>query len=107
VLDFALPSTYHISMTATLSSKGQLVLPKTIRSSHRWMTGTVFAIEEASGGILLRPVRRTVGTAATLDDVVGCTGYRGPSRTLREMDAGLIREARRGWPKPVQRRPDA
>lgn len=90
-------------MTATLSSKGQLVLPKAIRSSHHWTTGTVFAVEEASGGILLLPVQRAAGVAATLDDVIGCTGYGGSARTLAEMDAGVVREARRTWPKPGRR----
>jgi AbrB family looped-hinge helix DNA binding protein len=91
-------------MTATLSSKGQLVLPKAIRTSRRWTAGTVFAVEEASGGILLLPVQPATGSgAATLDDVIGCTGYHGTARTLAEMDAGIIREARRAWPKPRRR----
>ena len=78
-------------MTATLSSKGQIVLPKTVRMAHRWVAGTQFVVEEASGGVLLRPVRRERGEDVTLDDVIGCAGYVGPARTIAEMDAGIRR----------------
>ena len=99
LLGIFLPSSYYIFMTTTLSSKGQLVLPKAFRGSHRWAAGTVFSVEEASGGVLLRPVHKTAGRTMKLDDVIGCTGYRGPLRTQNEIDAGLMREAKRGWTK--------
>lgn len=30
----------------------------------------------------------------TLDEIVGCTGYRGPARSLEEMEEAIEREAR-------------
>ena len=91
-------------MTTTLSSKGQIVLPKAIRTAHRWRPGTEFVIEENSDGILLRAVRRAPDTSVTLDQVIGCTGYTGPARTTTEMDAGVAREARRVWAAHGRRR---
>jgi hypothetical protein len=31
----------------------------------------------------------------TLDEIVGCTGYSGPARSLEEMEEAIEREARR------------
>ena len=41
--------------TTRLSTKGQIVLPKNIRTSRAWVPGTEFTIEETADGILLRP----------------------------------------------------
>ncbi|MDQ6707008.1 MAG: AbrB/MazE/SpoVT family DNA-binding domain-containing protein [Acidobacteriota bacterium] len=55
--------------TTRLSTKGQLILPKTIRASRSWGPGTEFTVEETSDGILLRPAGRFPGT--NLDEVAG------------------------------------
>lgn len=75
-----------------LSSKGQVVLPKHIRSAHKWGPGVEFAIEDTPDGVLLRPVR--VFAPTRLDDVLGCTGYRGPTKTIEQMDAGIAAGAK-------------
>lgn len=66
-----------------LSSKGQLVLPKRLRESRNWQPGTKFAIEEATEGLLLRPLRPFPPTR--LEEVVGCLPYGGKPKTLRQM----------------------
>lgn len=33
----------------------------------------------------------------TLDEIVGCTGYRGPARSLEEMEEAIEREAVGQW----------
>jgi AbrB family looped-hinge helix DNA binding protein len=44
-------------MTVTLSSKGQLVIPKQIRQALALQPGTKFTVEiDNQGGIVLRPV---------------------------------------------------
>lgn len=70
-----------------LSSKGQVILPKVIRDSHHWPTGTEFEIEERPDGILLRPKKGL--PTASLSDVVGCAGYRGPAKSLDDMAAAI------------------
>jgi AbrB family looped-hinge helix DNA binding protein len=42
--------------TTLLSSKGQVIIPKTIRSSHHWKAGTRFVIEEVKGGVLVNRI---------------------------------------------------
>lgn len=75
-----------------LSTKGQLVVPKEVRLRHGWNEGVELVLEDEDGGILLRAARRLPET--TLDDIVGCAGYRGPMKTLEEMEAGIARGAR-------------
>ena len=81
--------------TTRLSSKGQVIIPKSVRDLHGWKEGTEFAIEDNGDSIVLRPKRLFAPT--TLDDVVGCAGYSGPRKTIEEMDAGVEAEARKMW----------
>ena len=76
-----------------LSTKGQIVLPKTIRASRAWEPGTEFIVEETGDGILLRPARLFPET--DLNQVVGCLRYRGKSKTLAQMRAAIGSEAKR------------
>jgi AbrB family looped-hinge helix DNA binding protein len=73
--------------TTRLSSKGQVILPKSIRSAHHWEPGVEFMVEDMANGVLLRPVKPFQQTR--LEDVIGCTGYKGPARTVEDMDAAI------------------
>ena len=73
--------------TTRLSTKGQIVLPKSVRTAHAWGPGTEFAVEETREGILLRPARLFPRT--TLDQVVGCLRYKGKAKTLKEMEDAI------------------
>jgi AbrB family looped-hinge helix DNA binding protein len=79
--------------TTRLSTKGQLILPKEVRDRHGWEAGTVLEVVERGDAVLIRPVEALPETR--LEDLLGCTGYRGPARTLEEMDEAIEREARR------------
>ncbi len=79
--------------TTRLSTKGQIVLPKGIRASRAWTPGTEFTVEEAGGGILLRPAGRFPETR--LQDVAGCLPYKGRPKTLAQMRATIGREVNR------------
>ena len=37
--------------TTRLSSKGQVILPKSIRASHKWEPGVEFAVEDTPDGV--------------------------------------------------------
>jgi AbrB family looped-hinge helix DNA binding protein len=77
--------------TTRLSTKGQIILPKKIRSAHSWEPGMEFTVEETAEGILLRPASQF--PAVTVDDVFGClkTKRKKPA-TLAEMDAAITEE---------------
>ena len=48
--------------TTRLSTKGQIILPKSIRDSRAWGAGTEFTVEETKDGVLLRPARLWLST---------------------------------------------
>ncbi|MDP2369740.1 AbrB/MazE/SpoVT family DNA-binding domain-containing protein [Rhodoferax sp.] len=57
--------------TATLSSKGQLVIPRKVRESANLSAGDAFAVVYAQGEIRLRPLAQTKA-GSTIDAVAGC-----------------------------------
>jgi len=73
-----------------LSTKGQIILPKNIRTSRAWVPGTEFIVEETGDGVLLRPTGRFPETS--LDQVAGCLRPRRKSKTLAQMRAAIGRE---------------
>ncbi len=77
-----------------LSTKGQLVVPKEIRDRHGWTAGVELVFEDLGGD---RVVLRQWGDLpeTRLEDLVGCTGYKGPAKSLEEMEAGIAEGARR------------
>lgn len=77
--------------TTRLSSKGQVILPKSIRDAHHWAEGTEFEVEERPEGILLRPKKFFAST--DISEVVGCTGYSGPARSIEEMEEAIAQGA--------------
>lgn len=81
--------------TTRLSTKGHLILPKELRDRHGWEAGTVLEIVERGDAVLIRPIETVPKTR--LEEIVGCTGYRGPARTLDEMNEVIELEARRRW----------
>jgi AbrB family looped-hinge helix DNA binding protein len=76
--------------TTRLSTKGQILLPKNIRTSRAWVPGTEFTVEETGDGILLRPAGRI--PRADLDEVAGCLQSKDKSKTLAQMNTAVGRE---------------
>jgi AbrB family looped-hinge helix DNA binding protein len=79
--------------TTRLSSKGQIVLPKNIRTSRSWGPGTEFTVEQTADGVLLRPANRFPATR--LSDVVGCLQWKGKPKLTEQMKAAIGREVAR------------
>jgi AbrB family looped-hinge helix DNA binding protein len=80
-------------VTTTLSTKGQLILPQGVRKARNWGPGTRLTVEDTPEGVLLRPA--SVFAATQPDEVFGSLRYAGPPKSLEDMDAGIIAEARR------------
>lgn len=56
--------------TVTLSSKGQLVIPKAVRQSAHLAPGDVLSVSYVGGEIRLKPLAPVATTS--LDEVAGC-----------------------------------
>ena len=78
--------------TTRLSPKGQVVIPHRIREQVGWDPGLGFAVEIIDGGIALRPIKELART--TVEEAYGCLAYRGPRKTLRDMEEGISKGAR-------------
>ena len=76
--------------TTKLSSKGQVILPASIRTAKHWHAGVEFAVESTADGVLLRPLKAMAASA--LNEVIGCTGYKGAARSMADMDAAITDE---------------
>jgi AbrB family looped-hinge helix DNA binding protein len=80
-------------VTTTLSTKGQVILPKTIREQRHWAAGTRLIVEDTPEGVLLRPA--PVFAATDIDAVFGCLRPTGPALTIDDMNAVIAQEAKR------------
>ncbi|CAN5536999.1 AbrB/MazE/SpoVT family DNA-binding domain-containing protein [soil metagenome] len=80
-------------LTTTLSTKGQVILPKEIRRLRGWPTGTRLIVEDTADGVLLRPA--PLFPATQPQDVFGSLSHRGPAKSLADMKAGIAAEAKR------------
>lgn len=79
--------------TTKLSSKGQVVLPSSIRSARNWQAGVEFAVEDTPDGVLLRPLKPF--PPSTVGEVFGSAGYQGPAKTVAQMEAAVADEAKK------------
>ena len=78
--------------TTRLSEKGQIVIPKRVRETRGWEAGIEFLIEELEDGVKLKPVKPFEET--TIKDVLGCTQYDGPVKTLKDMEVAIEKGAK-------------
>ena len=81
--------------TTTLSSKGQIIIPKTLRVALRWGPGTQLEVHDTPEGILLRPAaaRQKLALADGLAAIRRRLAYAGPVVSVAEMDATVLRLA--------------
>ncbi len=87
-----------------LSSKGQLVLPKSVRDRQGWMAGTELEVEDRGDAVVLRRVRPTF-PRTTIEKVRGSAGYRGPTVPVEDFDQGIAEQVREAW-EDFERQPD-
>jgi AbrB family looped-hinge helix DNA binding protein len=78
-----------------LSSKGQVIIPKALRSAHQWETGLELLVINTGDGVLLKPKAPFEATA--LADVAGMLKSKVSAKTDREIAAALTQEARKQW----------
>jgi len=80
-------------LTTVVSTKGQVILPKSIRQHRHWEPGTRLVVEETPEGVLLKAA--PVFAPTRPDDVYGFLPHQGPPKTLEDMEASIVAEAKR------------
>jgi AbrB family looped-hinge helix DNA binding protein len=80
-------------VTTTVSSKGQVVIPRHLREKHRLAAGVRLQITETDAGLVLAPIKRARTAAQS-----GWRGLRGSAKgtdALKQHIEEHRREARR------------
>lgn len=82
-------------ITTTVSTKGQVILPKAIRSKRHWNAGTRLTVEETPEGVLLKS--EPLFKPTRMEDVFGMLKYDGPPVSIEDMNAAIEEEHRRRY----------
>ena len=72
--------------TTKLSSKGQVIIPKPLRTAHHWNTGQELVVD-LGDGILLKP--KAPFPETTIDKVASCLRYKAKTKSLRDMESAI------------------
>lgn len=75
--------------TTKLSSKGQVIIPKPLRTAHHWDTGQELVAIDVGDGVLLKP--KSPFAEKEIDEVASCLKYSGKAKTLDDMAAAIAR----------------
>ena len=81
------------TLTTTVSTKGQVILPKAIRQRKNWEPGTRLVVEDTPDGVLLKAAPVFMPTRP--EEVAGMLTYRGRAKTIEEMDSAITAEVKR------------
>ena len=73
----------------TVSTKGQVVLPKALRDRHGWTPGTRLVVEDTPQRRRLRPER--VFPESRIEDLHGMLKHDGPPVSIEDMNAAAHR----------------
>ena len=86
-------------LSTTLSTKGQVVIPKELRDARKWHVGMSLTVEEVPQGLLIRPAKKPLFPPTTIEDVMGCLKYEGPPLSLADIDRKMNVAFRKNWLK--------
>jgi AbrB family looped-hinge helix DNA binding protein len=80
-------------VTTTVSTKGQVILPRAVRDRLRWEPGTRLIVEDTEAGVLL--TAEPLFPPTRPEDVFGSLKYDGPPKTIEDMHEAVLAEAAR------------
>ena len=80
-------------LTTTMATGGRVTLPSPIRRALGWKAGTRLIVEQTAEGAVLKPA--PVFARTRPEQVTGCLAWEGAPKSLAEMEAGVLAEARR------------
>jgi AbrB family looped-hinge helix DNA binding protein len=81
--------------TTRLSSKGQVIIPASVRNARRWASGMDFLVIDTADGVLLKP--KPPFSATQLADVAGMFKDKVPARSEAQIKAALDASIKQAW----------
>jgi AbrB family looped-hinge helix DNA binding protein len=79
-------------LTTTVSTKGQVILPKAIRELRHWPAGTRLTVENTADGVLLKLA--PVFAVTSVEAMFGSLALQGKAKSIEEMDTAIVAEAK-------------
>jgi AbrB family looped-hinge helix DNA binding protein len=79
--------------TTVVSTKGQVILPKSIRNRRQWEAGTKLIVEDTPDGVLLKVA--PFFPPSRPKDVFGSLRTGEPAKSLKEMEETIVAEVKR------------
>ena len=79
--------------TTKISSKGQVVIPKSLRVAHHWEAGQELVVVDVGDGILFK--QKSPFEETTIDDVASSLKFTGKTRSLDDMDKAIRKGVRK------------
>jgi AbrB family looped-hinge helix DNA binding protein len=76
-----------------MSTKGQVIVPKEIRDSLNWRSGTRLTFEKTPAGVLVKEAAPE--KTGSIEDIFGILKYDGPPVSIEEMDQAIADEVAR------------
>ncbi len=73
--------------TTKLSSKGQVVIPKSLRVAYHLEAGQELVVVDVGDGVLLKP--QSPFAKKTIDEVASCLKYTGTTKSLTDMESAI------------------
>lgn len=81
--------------TTKLSSKGQVIIPKPLRTAHHWETGQELIVIDVGDGVLLKP--KTPFPESSIHDVASCLKFKGKTKSLDDMEQAIRKGIRKKY----------
>ena len=78
--------------TTKLSSKGQVIIPKTLRNRYNWNIGQKLSVIDTGNGILLKSSHPFEDTE--IEEVAGILKYSGKKISIDQMEKAIEKGAR-------------
>ena len=78
--------------TTKISSKGQVVIPKSLRVAHHWEAGQELVVVDVGDGILFKP--KSPFEETDINEVASSLKFTGKTRSLDDMDEAIRKGVR-------------
>ena len=78
--------------TTKISSKGQVVIPKSLRVAHHWETGQELVVVDVGDGILFIP--KSPFKETNINEVASSLKFKGKTKSLEDMDEAIRKGVR-------------
>ncbi len=77
-------------LQSKLSTKGQVIIPKPLRTAHNWQAGQKLQFIDTPDGILVKSDPATF-KQTSIEQVAGCLRYKGKPKSIAEMNEAIAK----------------